>query len=130
MLQEKIKKLSTFTLLVLILVSHLCFADNHEAGSIVSEPEYEGMKFENTPNLNDENDRSPNDGSSISADSSEGNAAAWGIGLIILAMFVYKDGKKDKRFKTGYKDNEDPDNSTRNGVAGLMFIAGIICFFV
>ena len=43
-----------------------------------------------------------------------------GVILIVISFIFFKTGKKDKRFKSGYKDNFDPTASTNNKLQAWM----------
>ena len=49
-----------------------------------------------------------------------------GITIFVLSVAVFKPGQKDARFKSGYKDNEDPNSSEHNNASAIGVILGIV----
>ena len=53
-----------------------------------------------------------------------------GVILIVISIIFFKQGKKDKRTKTGYKDNFDPRASGNNNWQAWGVIIGIILVII
>ena len=53
-----------------------------------------------------------------------------GVILIVISLIFFKQGKKDKRTKTGYKDNFDPTASANNNWQVVMGFIGIILVII
>ena len=53
-----------------------------------------------------------------------------GVILIVISCIFFKTGKKDKRFKTGIKDNFNPLAKGNNSWQALMGFIGIVLVII